>query len=116
MGPNAPTRLAFQHSTVRPAITEIELCAWLAQADPQHVLEYHRGFLALDRSRAGGRLREQDAIELSRVADRAWLAARLGLVLLLQRRNGPDDYSYLLVARPRSPTHPLSELLTTEVA
>jgi hypothetical protein len=116
MGSNAPTRLAFQHSTVRPRITEIELCAWLAQAVPDDVLEYHRGFLPLDRSRAGGRLRERDAIELSRVADRVWLVAELGLVHLLQRRNGPADYSYLLVARPRSSSQPLSELLTTQVA
>ena len=96
-------------------LTEIELCGWLGQAAPGDSIEYHRGFLALDRCRIGGRLREQDATELSRVADRAWLAAEGRLVHLVQRRNGQDDYSYLLVARPRSPSQPLSELLTTEV-
>ena len=87
-------------------LTEIELSGWLGQAAPGDSIEYHRGFLALDRSRAGGRLREQDAIELSRVAHHAWQAAELGLVHLVQRRNGPDDYSYLLVARPRPAVAP----------
>ena len=96
-------------------LTEIELCGWLGQAAPGDAIEYHRGVLALDRCRIGGRLSEQDATELSRVADRAWLAAQRGLVHLVQRRNGPDDYSYLLVARPRSPSQPISELLMTEV-
>ena len=36
----------------RPSISEIELCAWVAQAAPGAVLEYHRGYLALDRTGA----------------------------------------------------------------
>jgi hypothetical protein len=82
-------------------ITEIELCGWLGQAAPGDVIEYHRGFLAMDRCRVGGRLPEQDATELSRVADRAWLAAEQGLAHLVQRRNGSSEFSYLIVARPR---------------
>ena len=41
-------------------LTEIELCAWIAQAEPGAVLEYHRGFLALDRT-AFGRFAETPA-------------------------------------------------------
>jgi hypothetical protein len=61
----------------RPRVSEIELCAWVAQAEPGAVLEYHRGYLAHD------------------------LAER-GLVHLVQRRHGPEDYSYFAVARPRA--------------
>jgi hypothetical protein len=25
-------------------ITEIDLCSWIGQADPQDAIEYHRGF------------------------------------------------------------------------
>ena len=37
----------------RPRVSEIELCAWVAQAAPGAVLEYHRGYLALDRTAFG---------------------------------------------------------------
>ena len=37
----------------RPRVSEIELCAWVAQAAPGAVLEYHRGYLALDRTGFG---------------------------------------------------------------
>jgi len=37
----------------RSRVSEIELCAWVAQAAPGTVLEYHRGYLALDRSAFG---------------------------------------------------------------
>ena len=32
----------------KPRVNEIELCAWLSQAEPGDALEYHRGFLVLD--------------------------------------------------------------------
>ena len=101
MGPNTPTRRALLHQSARTAITEIELCAWLAQAAPGDAIEYHRGFLAMDRCRVGGRLQEQDATELSRVAARAWLAGEQGHAHLVQHRNGCNDFSYMIVARPR---------------
>ncbi|HRO10250.1 MAG TPA: hypothetical protein PK452_01885, partial [Amaricoccus sp.] len=37
----------------RLRVTEIEICAWIAQAEPGAVLEYHRGYLALDRTAFG---------------------------------------------------------------
>ena len=44
-----------------PRLNEIELCAWIAQAEPGAVLEYHRGFLALDRTAFGRWLCALDA-------------------------------------------------------
>jgi hypothetical protein len=100
----------------RGGITEIEVCAWLGQAAPGDALEYHRGFLALDASPHGPG--GHDRRELRRVARRAFWAAETGLAHLVQRRHGTDDSSYLLIARPRPRTSPvsLSSLLLEEVA
>jgi hypothetical protein len=84
-----------------PRLSEIELCAWIAQAEPGTVLEYHRGFLALDRT-AFGRFADTPArAELALLGSRAHDLAERGLVHLVQLRRGPEDYSYLAIARPR---------------
>ena len=99
-------------------ITEIELAAWIGQAAPGDILEYHRGFLVLDIMSRGSRLSPPDRAELCLVARRAWWASERGLVHLLQRRHGTDDYSYLAVARPKpmKALVSLSTLLLTEAA
>jgi hypothetical protein len=96
-----------QHVT-RLAISEIELCGWLGQAAPGDTLQYHRGFLALDRASQSGLLSARDCAELARVARRAFWAGEQGLVDLLQRRHAPNDYTYLLIARRRPKTAPVS--------
>ncbi len=103
---------------IRLCLAEIDLCAWLGQAAPGDLLEYHRGFLALDTMPQGMRLAERERTELARVARRAWWAAERGLVHLLQRRNGPDDFTYLAIARARPKILPvsLSSLLLMEAA
>jgi hypothetical protein len=83
------------------AITEADLCTWLGMAAPGDQFIYHRGFLAVDCDRVASRLTERERAKLQRVARRARLAAENGLAHLVQRRNGPDDFTYLLVARPR---------------
>jgi hypothetical protein len=86
----------------RPRISEIELCAWVAQAVPGTVLEYHRGYLALDRTAFGrlGDTPERGALSL--LGSRAHDLADRGLVHLVQHRHGVEDYSYFAVARARS--------------
>ena len=99
-------------------ITEINLCGWIGRASPGAILEYHRGLLALDVSPQGKRFNDDDRAELARVARRAWWASEKGLVHLVQRRHGNDDYSYLIIARPRAhpPLAPLSSVLLAEAA
>ena len=89
--------------TVRASrpITEIEFCAWVAQAVPGDRLEYHRGFLVLDIFPMLGRLSDQQRTELSRLGSRAFWAAEQGLVHLVQQRTGPDQFAYIAVARPK---------------
>ena len=84
------------------------LCAWVAQAAPGDVLEYHRGFLGVDRAAYCQPSSAADRAELSRMSNRALQLAARGLVHLVQRRLGPDSFSYLAVMRPRLNTAPLS--------
>ena len=86
----------------RPRVSEIELCAWVAQAAPGAILEYHRGYLALDRT-AFGRFADTPArAALALLGTRAHDLAERGLVHLVQHRHGLEDYSYFAVARARS--------------
>ena len=102
----------------RLQINEIDLCGCIGHAAPGAVVEYHRGFLALDLVPQVTRLSERDRLELGRVARRAWWAADRGLVHLVQRRLGPGFFAYLAVVRPK-PRHTaisLSSLLQAEAA
>jgi hypothetical protein len=107
-----------ERATPQLLVNAVQFCAWVAQASPGYKLEYHRGLLALDASEfsrdfAGPRRRE-----LNRVAHRASWAANQGLVHLVQRRNGPDDFSYIAIARLHADDipQPLSSVLLKEVA
>jgi len=84
---------------------EMEFLGWLGQAEPGEVLVYHRGFLAVDRHWAEGGA-------LDRLADRVAWAAERGLADLLQHRHGPEDLSYLAIARQH--TASLSRLIGSE--
>lgn len=85
-----------------PLISEIELCGWLSQAEPGETLEYHRGFLGLDRTPIGRPMSLKERIDLIDVAERVMRLAEQGLVHLVQRRIGDDSFSYLAIARSRS--------------
>ncbi len=103
---------------LRLRLTQVEFCGWLGQAGPGDMIEYYRGFLALDSLPAAQRLAQRDCAELLKLARRALWAAEQNLVHLVQRRHGTDDYSYLAVARVRPKMMPvsLSALLAEEVA
>jgi hypothetical protein len=91
-------------TTIAPAddvITEATLCRWLGAAAPGDQFTYHKGFLAVDCDSSSDRPTQREKAELRRVARRAMLAAETGLAHLVQRRNGPNDFTYLLIARPR---------------
>lgn len=112
------TRSITKLPAARLRIKEIDLCGWIGQAMPGDILEYHRGFLALDVTEQGTRFCQHDRAELVRVARRAWWAAEQRLVHLVQRRHGPDDYGYLAIARPkpRRASASLGSFLLQEVA
>jgi len=104
--------------TSHSPISETDLCRWLGSAAPGDVFEYYRGFLALDASPVLSRMPEAQRRAVAGIGNRAAWAAAHDLAHLLQRRNGPDDFSYLIVARrrPRNAPVALASLLNTEAA
>jgi hypothetical protein len=102
----------------RSHLTEMDLCGWISQAMPGDVLEYYRGFLAMDTFSHGSRLSARDRVELVRLARRALLASERELIHLVQRRHAADDYSYLAIerAKPSTTSASLSSVLLAEVA
>lgn len=97
-------------------LPETAFCAWVVQAAPGDRLEYYQGFLVVDAFPALGGLPEQERQALVRLASRAFWAAEHGLVHLVQERIGPERFSYLAIARPRTKaaTAKISEILTEE--
>ncbi len=83
-----------------PNTNEVNFCSWLAQAEPGDALEYHRGFLCLDRGDLENVRESKHSRILNRLAERAFDLAERGFVHLIQRRLGPDTFSYLAIARP----------------
>lgn len=98
--------------------TAMDLVAWLGQAEPGDRFEYHDGFLAIDTIPRSDRLAERNRLELLDVARVAYRAAERGLAHLVQRRHGPDQFGYLIIARPRPRrgAGSLADLVTTEAA
>ncbi len=98
------------------AMTELDLCRWLGDAMPGDTLEYYRGFLAKDAWKGPGqRLKEPHRIVLERLASRARWASEHGFAHLVQRRIAPEQFSYLVIARPR-PRGARGQILFTELA
>ena len=91
-------------TTIRPKgpLTEIQFCAWVAQALPGDRLEYHRGFLVLDTFPGLSKLGDNERTELALLGKRAFWTEAQGLVHLVQERLGPDLFSYLAIARPKT--------------
>ena len=84
-----------------PALDEVGLSAWIAQAAPGETLVYHRGFLAVDATSVISKLPAEQQRTLRLVASAARRAAEQGLVHLVQARIGPDQFAYIAVARPK---------------
>lgn len=87
-----PRALALRANTFR---------AWLENAKPGDRIEYHRGFLPLDRDRGVSPLGEKRRRELVSISARAAALADAGDVLLVQRRHGDCDYSYVAIQPKR---------------
>ena len=86
------------------ALSEIQLCAWVAQAEPGAVMVYHRGFLVVDTDKLLSDLSPEERQTLRRLADAAFRAAQQELVHLVQTRLAIDRFSYMAIARPK-PRH-----------
>lgn len=99
-------------------VDETRLCAWLAQARPGDTLEYHRGFLIIDRVPLPDERDPDRRRRLMRTGDRAMQLEAKGLVHLVQRRLGRGLFSYLVIARtlPMAKPHALATYVHREAA
>jgi hypothetical protein len=79
-------------------MTDLEFVQWIADADPGDTIEYHAGFLFLDRTR-GVESTGSDAPSIRVLADTVYDLQMRGLIELTQRRIGDYRYSYLATAR-----------------
>lgn len=97
---------AVQSHDARIGVTSVPLdetvfCTRVFEAKPGERIEYHRGFLALDRMQQGRHADRQMHGAVARTADRAFTLAEKGAVHLVQKRLAPECFSYLAVVRPR---------------
>ncbi len=91
-------RPSFIVTPARP-LDELALCQWIGRAAPGDILEYHRGFLAIDTASLARGPAELKTLRL--LARRAAWAAEERFVHLVQRRIGPGVFAYLVIKRPR---------------
>ena len=82
-------------------LSELQFCAWVAQAVPGDRLEYHRGYLAVDADKITSNLDPNTRTELVLLRDRAFWSEGQRLVHLVQERLGPDLFAYIAIARPK---------------
>lgn len=107
-----------ERRAAKPRLTDIDLYAWIAQAEAGDALIYHRGFLVVDADIAISTLPADQRKALRGVADAAFRAAEQGLVHLVQERLEIDRFAYIAVARakPKADAASLSKLLLAEQA
>ena len=99
--PIRPTGVVRIFGAAGPALDEVGLSAWIAQAAHGETLVYHRGFLAVDATSVISKLPPEQQRALRPVASAALRAAEQSLVHLVQARIGPDQFAYIAVARTR---------------
>ena len=78
-------------------LTEAALCEWIATALVGQSIQYHEGYLMVDRFGASGALTATERHRLHAVARRMWIACELGLVHLFSKKIGSCHYKYLAV-------------------
>ena len=101
----------------KPQLTDVEFYAWIAQAEVGTWLEYHRGFLGIDVTPVISLLPEPERRQLAELGHAALSAFEKGLVHLVQKRVGADQFAYIAVARPipKAGALSLSALLLAEL-
>jgi hypothetical protein len=108
-------------TTTSPAnlsLNEATFCAWLGAAAPGEAITYHRGALARDTCPQLNLLSLDERVRVARLSSRALKLAEAGLLHLVQRRHGFEDFAYVAIAspKPRRNASALHGLLLKEAA
>ena len=87
-------------------LTEAGLCDWMANALVGQSIQYHEGFLILDRSDSSSEMAAKDRGRLHALARRAWIACELGLIHLFSLKVDEGHYRYIAVRSASTLTPP----------
>jgi hypothetical protein len=87
-------------------LTEAAACDWMANALVGQSIQYHEGFLMIDRSNACSELTAKERNRLHAVARRMWIACEMGLVHLCSVKVGDCHYRYIAVRSATKLTSP----------
>lgn len=79
------------------AIRTCEFGKWVKHAEPGQSIEYHRGYLVIDRANGFSRLGEKARRELHAIAGHVVFLADEGRLVLAQRRLDEGEFSYLAI-------------------
>ena len=91
----------------KPSVaTEGLFSDWIAVALVGQAIQYHEGFLLIDRSESHSSLPAKERARVHAVARRAWIACELGLVHLFSQRVSDHHYRYLAVRSGSTLTPP----------
>lgn len=88
-------------SPANPPLNEATFCTWLGAAAPGDAITYHRGALVRDTCPQLKLLEQDERVRVARLSSRALTLAEAGLLHLVQRRHGFEDFSYVAIARPK---------------
>jgi hypothetical protein len=72
---------------------------WLRHARRKDRLVYYEGFIMFDRGSDNRDTRTAEQSEIARLADVVREAHESGFVTMIQKRNGPGNYSYIAQKR-----------------
>jgi hypothetical protein len=78
-------------------LTEERFANWIGDALVGQSIQYHEGFLLLDRSESSSGLAAKERIRLHSIARRAWIACELGLVHLFSLKLADGNYRYIAI-------------------
>jgi hypothetical protein len=87
-------------------LTEERFANWIGDALVGQSIQYHEGFLLLDRSESGSGLGAKERNRLHSVARRAWIACELGLVHLFSLKVADGHYRYIAIRSSSKLTPP----------
>jgi hypothetical protein len=112
-----PVTCIITTSPANPPLNEATLCTWLSAAAAGDAITYHRGALARDICPQLNLMEQDERVRVARLSSRALKLSEAGLLHLVQRRHGFEDFSYIAIARPKPrPNAALHALLLKEAA
>ncbi|MCA3573281.1 MAG: hypothetical protein IOC86_05140 [Aestuariivirga sp.] len=100
--PPAGSNPASGHAPAR-MMNDVDLCVWVADAQPGDRLVYYTGHLSRDRLPHSEGYSEPVRRKVSEIGNAAWMLGAENWVHLLQRRVAPGCWDYIAVRKAEAP-------------